>query len=202
MYPGSPRMCRQRNRMMLAIQPWLGVELCSGFLRSGSLRSHQEIGRKRAFYEEELTKHGHSIEGRDIPMARRLAVGATHEEAEASAARGAQEKPPNSGRCRGRCSPQTTEPPTEPSCPGCKGQVPTPGAVLQRHVGRGQQLYSYGRVGVSGAPKPLFLGAAHSAPARRIQAFLVSGLGRTRPGNQGGVTAVSYTHLRAHATLR
>ncbi|MEE2776922.1 MAG: LLM class flavin-dependent oxidoreductase [Acidobacteriota bacterium] len=52
--------------------------------------SHQEIGRKRAFYEEELTKHGHSIEGRDIPMARLLAVGTTHEEAEAIAARGAQ----------------------------------------------------------------------------------------------------------------
>ena len=98
------------------------------------------------------------------------------------------EKTSNSGRCRGRCSPLLRVPPTVPSCDGCKGQVPTPGAVLEHHVGRGQQLYSYGRVGVSGAPKPLFLGAAHSAPARRIQAFLVSGLERTGPGNQGGVT--------------
>ena len=60
-----------------------------------------------------------------------------------------------------------------------------------------QQLYRYGRVGVSGAPKPLFLGAAQPAPARRIQAFLVSGLKRTGPGNQGGVT-VTYTGTPGH----
>ena len=107
------------------------------------------------------------------------------------------QKTPNSGRCRGRCSLLRTEPPTVPSCHGCKGQVPTPGAVLKHHVGRGQQLYSYGRVGVSGAPKPLFLRGAHSAPARRIQAFLVSGLKRTGPGNQGGVT-VTYTDTPDH----
>ena len=47
------------------------------------------------------------------------------------------------------------------------------------------------------SPKPLFLRGAHSAPARRIQAFLVSGLGRTRPGNQGGVT-VTYTGTPGH----
>ena len=46
-------------------------------------------------------------------------------------------------------------------------------------------------------PKPLVLGAAHSAPARRIQAFLVSGLERTGPGNQGGVT-VTYTGTPGH----
>ena len=43
----------------------------------------------------------------------------------------------------------------------------------------------------------LFLGAAHSAPARRIQAFLVSGLGRTGLDNQGGVT-VTYTNAPGH----
>ena len=49
----------------------------------------------------------------------------------------------NSGRCRGRCSLLRRGPPTVPSCHGCRGQVPTAGAILQRHVGRGQQLYSY-----------------------------------------------------------
>ena len=38
---------------------------------------HVEIGRKRAHYQAELEKHGHSIEGRDIPMARLLALGKT-----------------------------------------------------------------------------------------------------------------------------
>ena len=69
--------------------------------------------------------------------------------------------------------------------------------LLQHHVGSGQRLYRNVRGGVSDAPKPLFLGAAHSAPARRIQAFLVSGLERTGPGNQGGVT-VTYTNAPGH----
>ena len=45
-------------------------------------------------------------------------------------------------------------------------------------------------------PVPVLRGA-HSAPARRIQAFLVSGLERTGPGNQGGVT-VTYTDTPGH----
>ena len=103
----------------------------------------------------------------------------------------------DSGRCRGRCSPLTREPPTVPSCHGCNERIPTTGAALQHHVGSCQRLYRNVRGGVSGAPKPLFLGAAHSAPARRIQAFLVSGLERTGPGNQGGVT-VTYTDTPGH----
>jgi alkanesulfonate monooxygenase SsuD/methylene tetrahydromethanopterin reductase-like flavin-dependent oxidoreductase (luciferase family) len=52
--------------------------------------THEEIGRKRSFYEGELEKHGYSIEGRDTPVARLLAIGDTHEEAEQIAAAGAQ----------------------------------------------------------------------------------------------------------------
>ncbi len=52
--------------------------------------SHAEIARKRELYRGELEKHGHSVAGRDIPMARLLAVGATRAEAEQTARRGAQ----------------------------------------------------------------------------------------------------------------
>ncbi len=52
--------------------------------------SHQELGNKLEFYTEELDKHGFSIDGRDTPMARLLAIADTDEEAEAIAARGAQ----------------------------------------------------------------------------------------------------------------
>lgn len=52
--------------------------------------SHEEIGNKREYYRQELERNGLSIEGRDIPMARLLAVADTPEEAEAIAARGAQ----------------------------------------------------------------------------------------------------------------
>lgn len=50
---------------------------------------HVEIGRKRAYYEAELQKHGFAIGDRDIPMARLLAVGNTESEARATAAAGA-----------------------------------------------------------------------------------------------------------------
>lgn len=51
---------------------------------------HIEIGRKRSYYEAELKKNGHSIKGRDIPMARLVAVGKTEDEARSVAAAGAK----------------------------------------------------------------------------------------------------------------
>jgi alkanesulfonate monooxygenase SsuD/methylene tetrahydromethanopterin reductase-like flavin-dependent oxidoreductase (luciferase family) len=52
--------------------------------------SHADIARKRELYRGELEKHGHSLEGRDVPMARLLAVAETRDEAEQTARRGAQ----------------------------------------------------------------------------------------------------------------
>ena len=49
-----------------------------------------EIALKRRIYQEEMEAHGHSVEGRDLPMARYIAVGATHAEAEAVARRSAE----------------------------------------------------------------------------------------------------------------
>ncbi len=51
--------------------------------------SHLEIARKRAFYREQLEAHGHSIAGREIPIARLLAVADTDEEALEVARQGA-----------------------------------------------------------------------------------------------------------------
>jgi alkanesulfonate monooxygenase SsuD/methylene tetrahydromethanopterin reductase-like flavin-dependent oxidoreductase (luciferase family) len=51
---------------------------------------HAEIGRKRRHYEEKLAAGGHSIAGRDIPMARLLALAGSEEQAEAVARRGAE----------------------------------------------------------------------------------------------------------------
>ncbi len=52
--------------------------------------SHADIAQKRELYRGELEKHGHAISGRDIPMARLLAVAETRGEAEETARRGAQ----------------------------------------------------------------------------------------------------------------
>jgi alkanesulfonate monooxygenase SsuD/methylene tetrahydromethanopterin reductase-like flavin-dependent oxidoreductase (luciferase family) len=52
--------------------------------------THAEIASKRELYRCELEKHGHTIEGRDLPVARLLAVAETRAEAEATARRGAQ----------------------------------------------------------------------------------------------------------------
>jgi alkanesulfonate monooxygenase SsuD/methylene tetrahydromethanopterin reductase-like flavin-dependent oxidoreductase (luciferase family) len=52
--------------------------------------SHADLARKRELYRSELEKHGHTIAGRDLPMARLLAVGETRAEAEETARRGAQ----------------------------------------------------------------------------------------------------------------
>ncbi len=52
--------------------------------------THADIGKKRALYHQVLREHGHPTEGRVIPMARLLAVGATDREAEDVARAGAQ----------------------------------------------------------------------------------------------------------------
>ncbi|MCZ6544081.1 MAG: LLM class flavin-dependent oxidoreductase [Chloroflexi bacterium] len=52
--------------------------------------SHAEIGRKREQYRQTLEAHGHSIEGRTIPVARLLALAETHEAAVEVARAGAR----------------------------------------------------------------------------------------------------------------
>ena len=52
--------------------------------------SHAEIASKRELYRAELEKHGHSIAGRELPMARLLAVAETRAEAEQIARSGAR----------------------------------------------------------------------------------------------------------------
>src|SRR5437867_4034742 len=51
--------------------------------------AHVEIARKRELYREKLEASGHTIAGREIPMARLLAIGRTAREAEETARRGA-----------------------------------------------------------------------------------------------------------------
>ena len=51
---------------------------------------HGDLGRKRAHYADQLAAAGHSIEGRDLPMARLLALGDSPAEAEGVARRGAE----------------------------------------------------------------------------------------------------------------
>ena len=52
--------------------------------------SHADIGRKRRFYGERLAAAGFSIDGRDIPVARLVALGGTAAQAAEVARRGAQ----------------------------------------------------------------------------------------------------------------
>src|SRR4051794_13407906 len=52
--------------------------------------AHADLGRKRRYYAERLEAAGFSIEGRDLPMARLLALGDSAEEAEDVARRGAE----------------------------------------------------------------------------------------------------------------
>jgi alkanesulfonate monooxygenase SsuD/methylene tetrahydromethanopterin reductase-like flavin-dependent oxidoreductase (luciferase family) len=49
-----------------------------------------EMGRKRALYAQSLREHGHTLLGREIPVARLLAVGETEREAEEVARQGAE----------------------------------------------------------------------------------------------------------------
>ena len=52
--------------------------------------SHADIATKRALYQEELEKAGHSMAGREIPMARNIALGRSQAEAEEIARHGAR----------------------------------------------------------------------------------------------------------------
>jgi alkanesulfonate monooxygenase SsuD/methylene tetrahydromethanopterin reductase-like flavin-dependent oxidoreductase (luciferase family) len=52
--------------------------------------THEEIKEKREVYRQALEAHGHSIEGRDIPMARLIAIAPTAEEARKVAYEGAR----------------------------------------------------------------------------------------------------------------
>ena len=52
--------------------------------------SFADLGRKRQYYRQRLGAAGHSIAGRDLPMARLVALGRNAEEAREAARRGAQ----------------------------------------------------------------------------------------------------------------
>lgn len=52
--------------------------------------THRDIGRKREFYRTVLEENGHTVTGRQIPMARLVAVAETRAEAEETARRGAR----------------------------------------------------------------------------------------------------------------
>jgi alkanesulfonate monooxygenase SsuD/methylene tetrahydromethanopterin reductase-like flavin-dependent oxidoreductase (luciferase family) len=52
--------------------------------------THVELGEKKRFYKQKLSEYGHSPEGRDIPMARLLAIDETDEAAADGARQGAQ----------------------------------------------------------------------------------------------------------------
>lgn len=52
--------------------------------------THAELGRELAFYGQRLAAHGHPLAGRDIPMARLLAIAKTDTEANEVARLGAQ----------------------------------------------------------------------------------------------------------------
>ncbi|MFP6747827.1 MAG: LLM class flavin-dependent oxidoreductase [Alphaproteobacteria bacterium] len=52
--------------------------------------THPEIASKRAFYKQALEASGYAMAGRDIPMARTLAMGATQREAEDTGRAGAE----------------------------------------------------------------------------------------------------------------
>lgn len=52
--------------------------------------SHPKIAEKRELYRSVLEEHGHTIAGRDIPMARLIAIAKTEEEAETIARNGAR----------------------------------------------------------------------------------------------------------------
>ena len=52
--------------------------------------THAELGHKWELYRDTLTRHGYSIEGRQIPMARLLAIASTQEKAAEVARQGAK----------------------------------------------------------------------------------------------------------------
>jgi len=56
----------------------------------GPHATHAELARDLAFYNQQLAAHGHTVTGRDIPMARLLAIAKTDAEAKEVARLGAQ----------------------------------------------------------------------------------------------------------------
>ncbi len=52
--------------------------------------THAELGEKKKFYKQRMGEYGHSLEGRDVPMARLLAIDETDAAAAAGAREGAQ----------------------------------------------------------------------------------------------------------------
>jgi alkanesulfonate monooxygenase SsuD/methylene tetrahydromethanopterin reductase-like flavin-dependent oxidoreductase (luciferase family) len=52
--------------------------------------SHADIGRKRGFYAERMAANDFSLGGRDLPIARLVAIAETRDQAEAVARRGAE----------------------------------------------------------------------------------------------------------------
>jgi alkanesulfonate monooxygenase SsuD/methylene tetrahydromethanopterin reductase-like flavin-dependent oxidoreductase (luciferase family) len=52
--------------------------------------THVELGEKKKFYKQKMEEYGHSLQGRDVPMARLLAIDTTDAAAAAGARQGAQ----------------------------------------------------------------------------------------------------------------
>jgi alkanesulfonate monooxygenase SsuD/methylene tetrahydromethanopterin reductase-like flavin-dependent oxidoreductase (luciferase family) len=52
--------------------------------------THVELGDKKKFYKQKMAEYGHSMEGRDVPMARLLAIDSTDAAAAEGARQGAQ----------------------------------------------------------------------------------------------------------------
>lgn len=52
--------------------------------------THVELGEKKRFYKKKMEEYGYAMEGRDVPMARLLAIDETDEAAAAGARQGAQ----------------------------------------------------------------------------------------------------------------
>ena len=67
---------------------WAGAQGYSIML--GPHTHYTDLGQKREMYRKALEAHGHTIVGRDMPMARLLAVAETDQAAEAIARQGAQ----------------------------------------------------------------------------------------------------------------
>ena len=94
--------------------------------------SHADIAIKRALYQRELEKAGYSMSGREIPIARNVALGKTQEEAEQVARNGAKFMfgsylPPGVGSARSAAQ-KTTPPGALPDAEGA------PGDPVERYV--------------------------------------------------------------------
>lgn len=88
-----PKPLQEPMPVWLAATSLEAIEWCAerGFtIMMDPHATHPEIAGKREQYKVALEGAGHSIAGRDIPMARTLAMGATMEEAQAVGRRGAE----------------------------------------------------------------------------------------------------------------